>query len=62
MERNKSPESLSKCLRSAVGLASGDHVQCNKANEADLFEAARLGFGSVGLITAVEMELAQARY
>ena len=42
-------------------LASGDHVQCNKANEADLFEAARLGFGSVGLITAVEMELAPAQ-
>ncbi len=42
-------------------LANGEQVSCSEVNEPDLFQAARLGLGSVGLITRIEMQLARAQ-
>lgn len=41
-------------------LGSGEQVQCDRANEPDLFEVARLSVGSVGLITDIQMEVGQS--
>ncbi len=38
-------------------LADGECVQCDSNRETELFQVARLGMGSVGLITAIEMQL-----
>ena len=38
-------------------LADGESVLCDTVNEPELFQAARLGIGSIGLMTAIEMQL-----
>ncbi len=42
-------------------LANGEAVQCDAWNEPELFQAARLGIGSVALITAIEMQLESSK-
>lgn len=41
-------------------LADGTTVECDPQTHGDLFQAARLGFGSVGLITDILMQLRDA--
>ena len=41
-------------------LASGEQVRCSRDEHGDLFEVARLGIGSVGLVTRVLMQLRQS--
>ncbi len=43
-----------------VILADGGYIQCDAGQEPELFQAARLGIGSIGVIVAVEMELDRA--
>ena len=38
-------------------LANGESVQCDAENEPELFQAARLSLGSIGLIVSIEMQL-----
>jgi L-gulono-1,4-lactone dehydrogenase len=38
-------------------LAEGSAVTCNRADEPELFEAARLGLGAVGVVTAVTFDV-----
>ena len=38
-------------------LGDGEYVQCDSVHEPELFQAARLGIGSIGVIMAIEMEL-----
>jgi FAD/FMN-containing dehydrogenase len=40
-----------------VVLADGSVVTCSRANEPELFEAARLGLGAVGVVTAVTFDV-----
>jgi L-gulono-1,4-lactone dehydrogenase len=40
-----------------VVLADGSVVTCNRADEPELFEAARLGLGAVGVVTAVTFDV-----
>lgn len=58
-------ESLQNLSASVSGLtlvlADGELVTCSESLEPDLFQAARLGLGCVGLITRVEMQLTQAK-
>lgn len=42
-------------------LASGELIRCNEAIEPELFQTARLGLGCVGLITRIEMQLADSQ-
>ena len=52
---------LQNISASVVGMklvvASGEEVECNAATGNDLFQAARLGIGSVGFVTAINMQL-----
>ena len=49
--------SLSSYVRElAIITADGVHRTCNANQEADLFEAARIGLGSLGVITSVTMQ------
>jgi FAD-linked oxidoreductase len=50
-----------KCLSAYVEelelvTATGDVVTCNREKESDIFHAARVGLGSVGIITRVRMQ------
>jgi FAD-linked oxidoreductase len=40
-----------------IVLADGSVVTCNRADEPELFEAARLGLGAVGIVTAVTFDV-----
>lgn len=44
----------------ALVLASGSLVECSATREPELFEAARLGLGALGMVTRLELQLRDA--
>jgi len=54
-------QSLSAAVTGArIVLASGDIVECNAETESQLWQAARLNLGALGIVTQLELQLREA--
>ena len=54
-------QSLSAAVTGArIVLASGDVVECNAENESQIWQAARLNLGALGIVTQLELRVRQA--
>ncbi len=54
-------QSLSAAVTGArIVLASGDIVECNAENESQIWQAARLNLGALGIVTQLELRVRQA--
>lgn len=47
-------------LGARIVLASGDIVECSAARDAELWQAARLGLGALGIVTQLTLQLREA--